>query len=888
MTRVAAVALALVLLAVARPVANGVSVRPVNTWTSDGRVTDAIAANGVVYLAGSFATLGPRTGAMAVLDRATGRPLAWPDFTAGAVKRILPDRDGGYIVQGTFREVNRQPAQGLVRLDATGALDPVFAWSRTEDITCAALAGDRLVISIGQVSALVDRRTGRVVAGPLPFRVHAGGTGPSGALVVWAAGPSGEWGLVQLSAATGAIERVIFAGASWHTVTAALVSGSEAFVATVQGQGVTGQVIRVDLVSGASAVLATVTGSFVGTRFWTVPVTDMLLHNGRLYLGGGLTHVNTTRVSLMAAIDASSGALTDWRAAFLGNFLAGDADRVIMSSASAPYGAPSNRGRPALFALDAQTGADTGWRVPLLADFRAADAVVVEPGRLVVGGQFAGVGVVERQGLAAITLPDGEPTAWQPQADADRRNGLVAASGSRVFVFESAGTPPNWVSRVTEYDAATGARAPWQAVTTGVVQRMVVSGPRLLIAGSFTAVDGVPRNGGASFDLTTSPPTLESWTPPLYLPDVTSLRVLPQAVLLGGAFPVTPSGPSYRAIALDPVTGAALPWLPVLATDPPGPYTSVDMSVTADRIFMAGFFDTINGQPRPRLAAFDLSGRLLPWRVDDASDVWPDTRLALFEERAYTTGWGNGLPGGVAFDLASGRRAEWTPIVDRSTTGGVFLPVAGIGLLRYALMNGAGSDGAYTFHVRLPSVSAVTGLRATVSSSTVTLSWDRADHAERYVIEAGTAPGLSNLATIDTGSPAITFTTTAPAGRYHLRVRGALEGDRGPASDDLVIVVGEGSCGGPPNVPGALQATTSGLSATITWQPPSGGEVVTQYAVDLVSGPGSPATLARVTGTAFSGSGPAGTYAVAVRAENACGTSAATPPVSVTLGSSMR
>jgi hypothetical protein len=165
--------------------------------------------------------------------------------------------------------------------------------------------------------------------------------------------------------------------------------------------------------------------------------------------------------------------------------------------------------------------------------------------------------------------------------------------------------------------------------------------------------------------------------------------------------------------------------------------------------------------------------------------------------------------------------------------------------------------------------------------------WDRADNAERYVIEAGTAAGLSNLAIVDTGSPATTFTTTAAAGRYYVRVRGALEGDRGPASDDRVIVIGEGSCGGPPNAPEGLQATTAGLTATLIWQPPSGGEPVTRYAVDLVSGPGSPATLARVTATTFSGSGPAGHYAVAVRAENACGTSAATPPVPVTPGSSM-
>ena len=79
-----------------------------------------------------------------------------------------------------------------------------------------------------------------------------------------------------------------------------------------------------------------------------------------------------------------------------------------------------------------------------------------------------------------------------------------------------------------------------------------------------------------------------------------------------------------------------------------------------------------------------------------------------------------------------------------------------------------------------------------------------------------------------------------------------------------------------------------GLSATLSWQPAGGGEPATEYAIDLVSGPGSPETLARVSGTHFTGSGPAGTYRVAVRAENACGTSAATPAVTVTLGATAR
>ena len=867
--------------------ANDVSVRAINTWTTDGYVSGAAAGNGVVYLAGSFSSFGPRTGAMAAIDRATNLPLDWPRFTGGSIATILADPDDGYIVHGTFRFVDGRPVNGLVRLTAGGQIDPAFQWTRTEGLLSIFLAGDRLVVTAslvnGTVSAIVNWRTGQVIAGPLSMSILGAGTGPGGALIARVVVPPAQSGVVQLNATTGAIDRVIYSPPGGTNLSAMVVAGAQAFVATGGITSPSGHVLRVDLASGVATTLATVSGTSAG-RFVLYAVTKILPHRGLLYLQGNLTAVNGMALSFSetgaAAIDATTGSLSPWRRPASSSsidLLAADGDRLIAGSTFVTSPANPSVGGPGLIGIDAETGADTGWRLSVLSGFGSArpTSVIVEPSRLVIGGAFTGIGITRRGGLAAISLPDGQPTPWNPAAGYVQ---LVAASGSRVFAAEGN------ANRVTEYDANTGEKAAWTAATAGLIRRMTVAGNRLFIVGPFTAVDGLPRNGAASFDLTTTPPTLEAWTAPFEATDVTAIHVLPQAVLLGGAFPSGAGGPIHRLLALDPATGGALPWFPTVNDRIGQGTSSIDLAVTADRIFVSGFFDTVNGQPRPRLALFDFGGRLLPWQVDDARGIWSSARLALFEDRAYLSGECCGNPVGVAFDLTSARRTGWIPVAGSGSSGGTFLAVPGAGLLRYAFSSDS-DEGGFSFYPRIPSIPGVTGLRGVVTGSQVQISWDAAPGAERYVIEAGSAPGLSNLAALDTGSAATTFTATVVNGRSYVRVRGVNEGGTGPASTDSVVV-GAGACAAAPNVPTSLQATTSGLSATLLWQAPAAGEPVTAVTVDLVAAAGSPITLARVTATSLSASGPPGTYAVAVRAENACGSSAATPAVAVTLPSS--
>jgi uncharacterized protein YjdB len=82
-------------------------------------------------------------------------------------------------------------------------------------------------------------------------------------------------------------------------------------------------------------------------------------------------------------------------------------------------------------------------------------------------------------------------------------------------------------------------------------------------------------------------------------------------------------------------------------------------------------------------------------------------------------------------------------------------------------------------------------LTATVVGSTVRLDWQGSSDASSYVVEAGSAPGASNLANIDTQSPATSFIANGVgAGTYFVRVRS--RGGCGVASaatNELAITV---------------------------------------------------------------------------------------------------
>jgi hypothetical protein len=166
-----------------------------------------------------------------------------------------------------------------------------------------------------------------------------------------------------------------------------------------------------------------------------------------------------------------------------------------------------------------------------------------------------------------------------------------------------------------------------------------------------------------------------------------------------------------------------------------------------------------------------------------------------------------------------------------------------------------------------------TGVRVTWQGTLATISWTAptADSPDlvpsTYVLEAGTGPGLADVATVPLGN-VNRFTVDIPAGAYYVRLRAAnANGDSDPTPDLVVAAPGTAQA------PRTLAAGGSGPMVDLSWTPPASGETPLGYIIEAGSEPGL-ANLARMqvgNVTRFSTPAPPGTYFVRVRAVNSRG-----------------
>lgn len=90
--------------------------------------------------------------------------------------------------------------------------------------------------------------------------------------------------------------------------------------------------------------------------------------------------------------------------------------------------------------------------------------------------------------------------------------------------------------------------------------------------------------------------------------------------------------------------------------------------------------------------------------------------------------------------------------------------------------------------IRITEPAAPRALTAEVAGRQVTLKWQAPFGATQYVLEAGSAPGLADLATIGVTETQLVI-DGVPSGVYHLRVRGINTIGRGAPSQELRLVV---------------------------------------------------------------------------------------------------
>ena len=289
-------------------------------------------------------------------------------------------------------------------------------------------------------------------------------------------------------------------------------------------------IYRINVHTRASTVLASTTSTCNVT---SATCFRMVLEAGTLFITGGFTAVGGVARSGAAALDVVTGGVLPWQPPALPSYFTPGGVHIGRARMYVQYLDASG---VSLVECDPVSGAATGRR-GWLNEYVAS--VVVESGRVIVGGAFSSAGGVARAGLAAVRWPDGRPTDWQPNVGMQPRK--LAVLGQRVFVAGLGMFSDHGPGSIREVDGTTGSVAPWAAPVDDTILAMRALGTRLFLAGDFTTVGGVSRLRLASLDVSGSVPVLESWAPAVSssydrfgFGAVAALDVSPQAALIAG------------------------------------------------------------------------------------------------------------------------------------------------------------------------------------------------------------------------------------------------------------------------------------------------------------------------------------------------------------------
>lgn len=212
-----------------------------------------------------------------------------------------------------------------------------------------------------------------------------------------------------------------------------------------------------------------------------------------------------------------------------------------------------------------------------------------------------------------------------PQIDGVVWNQVVA--GNTVFVggafttarpagaAEGVGTVPR--SNFLAYDLTTGElRTDIAPVFDQQVRALAVSPDqtRLYVAGNFGKVSGITRYRIAAFSLPSM--TLITSFAPTVNSSIESLAASSTAVYLGGNFSSVQKNERFGAAALNPTSGAILPWNPRVLG---GSLKAIVISPDASKVVMGGGFTSVGGSTEPGLGMAAVSadtGAILPWAAN--------------------------------------------------------------------------------------------------------------------------------------------------------------------------------------------------------------------------------------------------------------------------------
>jgi hypothetical protein len=607
----------------------------------------AVAADGSGgwYIGGSFTQVGNATRSNIAHVLANGSVASW---NPNANDQVLALATNGSVVYagGRFQAIGGQYRTCIAALDAVSGSainwSPRIVGNSHPHVSTLAVSGARVFAggvfdSVGTEArnnlAAVDVNSGAVSA----WNPHAGGGFDLGVMALaphgstlYVAGSFAQMG-GQTRRNVAQLDTTAGNATGWdpnidYQVYALAVQGTTIYVGgafTTVGVTPRSSIAAVDSTTGTAT-----DWSPVLTAQYDWWVYALAVSGNTIFAGGGFTNVNGAPRSYIAAIDATTGAPTSW-SADAGNWvyaLAASGSTLYVGGSFTTMG---GKARVGIAALDAATGTATDWNPN--AGGVSSDVWAIAPrGNIVyVGGDFSSIGGQARNTIAALDATTGAATAWNPNTDGIVQ--VIVPHGDTIFVggsFTHVGGQLR--GNIAALDSASGGVLSWNPNAdrrSYGVKTMTVSGNRIYVGGDFSQIGGQAREGIAALNINDG--TATGWNPGLtgtYLyPTVYAITVNGNRVYVGGDFYL---GGQLDLAAVDPTTGAAVPWYPIAY----GTVRALAVSADGGTVYAGGDFSANHD----RLDAYDAgTGAETIWDPEPDGSVYS---LALDGATVYAAG----------------------------------------------------------------------------------------------------------------------------------------------------------------------------------------------------------------------------------------------------------
>lgn len=419
-------------------------------------------------------------------------------------------------------------------------------------------------------------------------------------------------------------------------------------------------------------------------------VRALALSGSTLYVGGDFAVIGGQAHSGIAALDAQTGAVTDWSpSVHAKEFDAATVMALAVSGSTVYIGGRfdsiGGEARHDLGAVDVSTGAVTGWNPNPRGVNDWVGSLAAQGKTIYIGGSFATIGGEPRSGIAGIDTTTGAATSWNPNP-----NGIVdtvAVSGSTIYaggLFTDLGGKKR--QHIAAIDAGTGEATAWNPGANGFVNALAVTPQTVYAGGEFTSLGARPRHYLGALDVRTG--SVRTWNPSAggdgTTSDVDVLAASRSTVYAGGIVNSIGGGMRHGIAGLDPRTGAATAWNP----DASGVvYT---LAAAGSTVYAGGDFTRIGGRARNYIAALDAkTGTATAWNpnADEIVHTIVAAGSTIYAGGSFITIGGRARGMIAALDARTGAARRWNPnahddvdtlAVSGSTVyaGGKFLRIA--------------------------------------------------------------------------------------------------------------------------------------------------------------------------------------------------------------------